>query len=84
MIVVEADRIIRGGGIDWERLYTRADLLSVRPQRAKLVSIKGARGVGKTTLMLQYIKLHSEDGPSVLYISLDDIWFSATVFLDYT
>ena len=39
MIVVEAERIIRGGGIDRERLYARAELLSVRPQMAKLVSI---------------------------------------------
>jgi hypothetical protein len=39
MIVAEAERIIRGGGIDRERLYAGADLLSVRPQMAKLVSI---------------------------------------------
>jgi len=44
---------------------------------ARLIGIKGARGVGKTTLLLQYIKLHlSADIPSTLYVSLDDIWFS--------
>ena len=34
--VEEAREIISGGGIDWERLYSRADLHSVRPQLAKL------------------------------------------------
>jgi uncharacterized protein len=44
---------------------------------AQLVGIKGSRGVGKTTLMLQYIKLHLADKMSeTLYVSLDDLWFS--------
>ncbi len=43
---------------------------------ARLIGIKGARGVGKTTLMLQYIKKHYKHDDSVLYVSLDDIWFS--------
>lgn len=34
-----AEGLIQGGGIDWERLYVRADLLSVRPQLAKLIDI---------------------------------------------
>jgi len=42
-----------------------------------LVGIRGARGVGKTTLLLQYIKRHlSAKINSVLYVSLDNIWFS--------
>ena len=44
---------------------------------ARLVGIKGARGVGKTTLLLQHIKLHyADDLESVLYVSLDDLWFA--------
>jgi hypothetical protein len=39
MIIAGAERLIRNGGIDWERLYCRADLLSVRPQVAKLVAL---------------------------------------------
>lgn len=50
---------------------------------ARMIGIKGARGVGKTTLMLQYIKLHHENDPSVLYISLDDIWFSDNRLPDF-
>lgn len=44
---------------------------------ARLIGIKGARGVGKTTLLLQYILLNlSEELPYTLYASLDNLWFS--------
>src|SRR6056297_2562948 len=47
------------------------------PWDQRLVGIKGSRGVGKTTLMLQYIKRHFPESEDVLYVSLDDIWFSS-------
>lgn len=40
-----------------------------------MVSLKGARGVGKTTLLLQEMKERYE-GNEALYVSLDNIWFS--------
>ncbi|WP_218155010.1 ATP-binding protein [Pedobacter insulae] len=44
---------------------------------ARLIGIKGARGIGKTTLLLQYIKLHhSKSLAETLYVSLDSIWFN--------
>ena len=44
---------------------------------ARLIGIKGARGIGKTTLLLQYIKLNLlPEIKSTLYVSLDNIWFS--------
>ncbi|CAM3545010.1 ATP-binding protein [Aequorivita lipolytica] len=44
---------------------------------ARLIGIKGARGIGKTTLILQYIKLHlSEFLDQTLYVSMDTIWFN--------
>ena len=43
----------------------------------RLIAIKGARGVGKTTMLLQYIRKLRLDPVSVLYVSLDDIYFSA-------
>ena len=43
----------------------------------RLVGIKGARGVGKTTLLLQHInRTHADSLDSVLYVSLDDLWFA--------
>ena len=44
--------------------------------QARLIGIKGARGTGKTTLLLQYIKKHLRTSGNYLYVSLDDIWFS--------
>lgn len=43
----------------------------------RLVGIKGPRGVGKTTMLLQYIKRHYPSGPTALYISLDDLYFAS-------
>lgn len=43
---------------------------------SRLVGIKGARGVGKTTLLLQYLKQHYGHDNTALYVSLDNIWFS--------
>nr|WP_315151257.1 AAA family ATPase [uncultured Flavobacterium sp.] len=51
--------------------------------KARLIGIKGARGVGKTTLLLQHIQLyHSENLEKVLYVSLDSIWFSNNTLVD--
>ena len=43
----------------------------------RLIGIKGARGVGKTTLLLQHIKLTFEDRSKPFYVSLDNFWFSS-------
>ncbi|MBT3423490.1 MAG: AAA family ATPase [Bacteroidetes bacterium] len=42
----------------------------------RLVIIKGQRGVGKTTLLLQYIQNEIKGLTKTLYISLDDLYFS--------
>ncbi len=50
---------------------------------ARMVGIKGARGIGKTTLLLQHIKLNYQNElESVLYVSLDDLWFSEHSLLE--
>ena len=42
----------------------------------RFIGIKGSRGVGKTTLILQYIKQNFAPDNSVLYVSLDDLYFT--------
>ncbi len=42
----------------------------------KLIGIKGPKGGGKTTLILQHIKEDIRDKDTALYISLDDLWFT--------
>lgn len=50
---------------------------------ARLIGIKGARGVGKTTLLLQYMKLNlSNELEKSLYVSLDSVAFSNRNLVD--
>lgn len=49
---------------------------------SRLIMIKGARGIGKTTLMLQYMRKNFRNSPDALYISLDDLYFSHTTLSD--
>lgn len=42
---------------------------------SRLVGIKGARGVGKTTMLLQHIKETFNNIDDVIYVSLDNLWF---------
>lgn len=41
----------------------------------RLISLRGARGTGKTTLLLQHIKTSFSDPQQALYLSLDHLWF---------
>lgn len=43
----------------------------------RLIGIKGARGTGKTILLLQRIKFHLLNDPKTeaLYVTLDDLYF---------
>lgn len=42
----------------------------------RLVGIKGPKGVGKTTLLLQHIKERFANPDDALYVSLDNLWFT--------
>jgi predicted AAA+ superfamily ATPase len=64
------NRLIRLVNRDFVRaLYASIDWTN------RLIEIKGARGVGKTTLMLQKAKNLQEHGEQVLYVSLDNAYF---------
>ena len=43
----------------------------------RLIGIKGSRGVGKTTMLLQHIKASFPDRTQAFYASMDNIWFSS-------
>jgi uncharacterized protein len=42
----------------------------------RLIGLKGARGTGKTTLLLQWLKLQKLSSKEGLYVSLDNLYFS--------
>lgn len=51
------------------------EMISELPWGERLIGIKGARGVGKTYMLLQYIKQNYQFSEDALYISLDDFYF---------
>ncbi len=48
---------------------------------SRMIGIIGARGVGKTTMILQYIK-ENLDSKKALYVSADDIYFGENKLID--
>ena len=48
----------------------------------RLICIKGPKGTGKTTMMLQRIKESFHDSEKALYISLDNLWFASHNVMD--
>ena len=50
---------------------------------ARLIAIRGARGVGKTTMLLQYVKKTYGTDPTIaLYASMDHLYFSKHSLLE--
>ena len=49
----------------------------------RLIGIKGARGIGKTTLLLQHLKEKKEPPNIAIYVSLDDFYFSTNSLLEF-
>ena len=49
----------------------------------RLTGLIGARGTGKTTLLLQFIKTHFKQQDEVIYVSLDHLYFSGHSLLDF-
>ena len=48
----------------------------------RFIGIKGSRGVGKTTMILQHIKQQYNAYDKVLYVSLDDLYFTENRLYD--
>lgn len=60
-----------------ERTSTiRRGLLDVIDCRARLIAIKGSRGVGKTNFLLAFCKEYYEDDPSCLYVNINNLFFA--------
>jgi predicted AAA+ superfamily ATPase len=60
------------------------DLLNKLNLNNKLIGIVGAKGVGKTTLLLQFMKKSKFNSEEMLYISVDHPLMSATTILEIT
>lgn len=70
-------RLIDSTPVNFQRyLYNTIDW------QDRLIGITGARGTGKTTLLLQYIKNNFTDRTRAIYVSLDNIWFAKNSLTD--
>ena len=58
------------------------DLLHNLNLKNKIIGIVGAKGVGKTTLLLQYMKRQDFSSDEILYISVDHPLMSSTTILE--
>ena len=56
-------------------------LHDIIPWNDRMIAIVGSRGVGKTTMLLQHIKLHLPIDKT-LYVSADDLYFSDHTIYD--
>ncbi len=61
----------------------KRDIINELPWGERLIGIKGARGIGKTTLLLQYIKDNYYNSNDAIYISLDDPYFFTNKLLNF-
>ena len=48
----------------------------------RMLGIKGEKGVGKTTLVLQHIKETFDNPDDALYVSMDNLWFKTHSVMD--
>jgi predicted AAA+ superfamily ATPase len=70
--------LLKNTGLEFKRY-----LMSNVPWQERLLGIQGFRGVGKTTMILQYIKENYKDSEKALYVSLDNIYFTDNKLVDF-
>lgn len=66
-----SNALIQGVSLDFQR-----SLLEEVRWNNRLIGIKGARGTGKTTLLLQWLKLRNQPADKAAYFTLDDLYFT--------
>ena len=62
---------------------TKRYLFSTFSLQNRLTGLVGPRGTGKTTLLLQYIKLTIQDIDKCMYTSMDNLFFSNNTLLSF-
>jgi predicted AAA+ superfamily ATPase len=71
-LLEQSERLINAVNLDFKRY-----LFDLVKWENRLIGIKGARGTGKTTLLLQWLKLQDLPSEKAAYFSLDDLYFTS-------
>jgi len=71
ILLEQSARLLNYTSLDFKR-YLHGDI----NWKERLIGIKGARGVGKTTLLLQHLKELSLPASKAAYFAMDDLYFS--------
>lgn len=70
-LIEQSERLIANTSLDFKRY-----LFNIIQWNNRLIGIKGARGTGKTTLLLQWLKEQNLPAVKAAYFSLDDLYFT--------
>ena len=77
ILLEQSERLVAATSTEYKRyLYNSVKWDS------RLIGIKGARGTGKTTLLLQWIKELDLSADKAAYFSLDDLYFTVNSLKD--
>ena len=76
-LLEQSERLVRNVSLDFKRY-----LFDFIKWENRLIGIKGARGTGKTTLLLQWIKEQNLPTEKAAYFSLDDLYFTKNSLIE--
>jgi hypothetical protein len=76
-LLEQSERLVSSVSLDFKRY-----LFNFIKWENRLIGIKGARGTGKTTLLLQWIKEQNLPTEKAAYFSLDDLYFTTNTLKD--
>ena len=78
-LYILSNRLVENVSMTYQRYLNR-----VIDWSEHLIGIRGSRGVGKTTLILQHIQANGWTAQEALYVSLDHVWFTTHSLLQLT
>ena len=77
ILLEQSERLVAATSTEYKRY-----LYNTIKWNSRLIGIKGARGTGKTTLLLQWIKELDLPADKAAYFSLDDLYFTVNSLKD--
>ena len=77
ILLEQSERLVAATSTEYKRY-----LYNTIKWSSRLIGIKGARGTGKTTLLLQWIKELDLPAEKAAYFSLDDLYFTVNSLKD--